>query len=161
MVLVTIKSIPVGWRLFRHRLVCVPFESSLAIVAIWTGATSLLEYSVAARAFSWALPQATVDIFNLAYVLAGAFVLLGVGWGYRNVESSGLLMLFTVLTVRVFSLMVLVGTTPETVTAIVQGLTFGLATLLRLYMIIKGKTLVYAQDIPDIVAARLAPEHKP
>lgn len=145
------RSWPVGFRLFVHRCAVVPFEASIGILAIWTGATSFLNYTVAARAFTSSLPEVFTVSFNLVYLVAGAFILCGLGWGYRNIESSGMILLATVMGVRVIALVVTAGFTPETTAAIIQGLTFGLASLIRLHSLLKNKILVFAEDIPEIV----------
>lgn len=151
MVLKALGRFPGGWKLFVHRCTIVPFEVALGAVAVWTGFTSFFEWTVTARAFGSSLPGYMTDAFNLVYLVAGAFIMVGVGWGYRNVESSGVILLATTLLVRVMALMFSVGVTPETTSAIVQGLTFGFACAIRLRDLLKNTTYVVAIDIPEII----------
>jgi hypothetical protein len=151
MVIKALKTWPTGFKLFFHRCSVVPFEVALGVLAMWTGYTSFFEWTVAARAFGSSLPGYMTDGFNLVYLVSGAFILVGVGWGYRNVEASGVILLATVFLVRVMALLFSVGITPETTSALVQSLTFGFACMIRLRCILKNCVMVYAADIPEII----------
>lgn len=143
---------PEGARLFLSRCSVMPFEVALGFVSAWTGAISFFNLTVAAVAFSNALPTPMVVAFNIVYLLSGVFLVLGVGWGYRNIEAAGMILLATVLGVRTVAFCVVFGFTAVTTGAIIQSLTFGLAALVRLRALLKNKTLVFATDIPAIVA---------
>lgn len=151
----SIKQIPTGFKLFMHRWIITPFEVAFALVAMWTGLISFFNWTVAARAFNSALPTELSTLFNLIYFISGIFMLTGIGWAYRNVEAAGLIFLFTVLLVRVITLISMVGFTPETTSAIVQGLAFGFACIARLRLILKNQVLVRASDIPEIVSRQM------
>lgn len=146
-----IRAFPLGFTLFVHRCGVAPFEVAIAALSVWSGVMSFFNYTSVTRIVSSSLPDVFTIAFNLVYLVAGMFILTGVGWAYRNLESSGMILLATVLGVRVIALVVSVGYAPETTTAIVQGLTFGLASLVRLRSLLKNRTLVFAEDIPEYV----------
>lgn len=147
-----IRQIPVGFRLFLNRCSIVPFETAVGVLSIWAGGVALLNATFVARTFNSSLPQVYTAAFNLVYLIAGAFIVTGLGWAYRNLETSGLIFLVTTLIVRVVSLVFIVGWMPETISAIVQGIVFGVAGGVRIRSLMKNYTLVFAKDIPDIVA---------
>lgn len=145
MVQKALREFPEGFRMFVKRSTVCPFEVAIGLLAIWSGIFSLFDATVAARAFSAALPNPLVNMLNLLYILAGAFIVAGVGWGYRNIESSGLIFLFSILFIRVISLAFLIGFRPETTAAIVQGVIFGFACAVKLQAVLKRKIVISAK----------------
>lgn len=145
MVMKSLREFPEGWRMFIKRSTVCPFEVAIGLLSIWTGILSLFDVTVAAKAFSAALPDPLADILNLLYILAGHFIVTGVGWNYRNVEASGLIFLFSILVIRVLSLTFLIGFTPETTAAIIQGVIFGAACMIRLKALLQHKIVISAK----------------
>lgn len=147
MVMRALSEFPEGLRMFIKRSTVCPFEVAIGLLAIWSGIISLFDVTVAARAFSAALPDHLVLVLNILYILAGTFIVAGVGWNYRNIESSGLIFLSSILIIRVISLAFLIGFTPETTAAIIQGAVFGFACMVRLKALLQRRVVISAK--PD------------
>lgn len=145
----TFSQIPEGFKLFRTRAAVVPFEVAIGFLSMWTGTISFFDITVAARALKTGMPIGVLNAFNLLYLLAGAFIVAGVGWGYRNVEASGMVLLLTTLMVRVATFIFVIGFAPDTTAAIVQGLVFGIASGIRLVSLLRNKVLVLTEVTPD------------
>lgn len=148
-----IKELPAGARLFFNRCRLVPFETAISLWAIYAGMASFLNWTVASRALSTSFPSEVTQVLNLIYLVSGVLIFLGVGWAYRNVEVSGLILLASSFAIRIIVLLSVVGlATPEAIGSMIQGLTFGLACIIRAGCLLKNHTLVFASDIPEIIA---------
>ena len=147
-----LREFPIGAKLFWNRCSVVPFEASLGVLAIWTGSTAFLNWTLTNRVLVSALPDNMLRLLNLLYLISGIMIVTGVGWAYRNVETSGLIFLATSFIVRFVVLISIAGVNPETVGALVQTLTFGLACAIRIRCLLKNCILVFASDIPEIIA---------
>jgi hypothetical protein len=144
----TIRELPAGFRLFVDRARAVPFEIALGLVSLWSGAISFFGITLGAQTLNATLPPIMVSTFNLMYLLAGVFIIAGVGWGYRNLEASGVILLATALIVRAVAVVIGVGISPTTVTLIFQAAVFSAACLLRLISLLKHEIVILAADIP-------------
>lgn len=141
----TVESIieyPAPRRVFFRRLTVLPFEGAIALASVWGGVASLFGLTTAGQAFGTALPPNMTIAFNLLYILSGLAILFGLGWGYRNLEACGLILLLTSLTVRSIALAVTFGITPSIATALVQAVIFIAATAFRLRSIFKNGTII-------------------
>lgn len=122
---------------FLRKLAVLPFEAAIALVSVWAGVVSLLGFTIGGQTLSAALPPWMVAVFNLLYVLSGLAILLGVGWGYRNLEASGLILLLMSLLVRCTALVVVVGLTGVVLVTQFSTVIFMAAALLRLVAVLK------------------------
>lgn len=146
-----IREMPVGFRLFLNRSKVVPFEFAVGFASVYIGAVSFLGGTAGAQAANQALPPLMVAVLNLIYLLSGFFIIFGLGWGYRNLEASGVILLFTALIARLVMLIVITGFTLTTTATAVQGGAFAVACIVRLISLMKNRVLVFAEDIPNIV----------
>lgn len=146
MVMRAIRSIPGGAVTFFHRQSIMPYQAGIAALSIIMGVFSFFDWTLAAMLFNNALPMGGVLGFNLMYVVSGFAMFFGMGWGYRNLESFGLILLLTVLIARVIVVFAAVGLTPITTSTIVQGAVIGFSTLVRLVMLVKGHDVVLIRN---------------
>lgn len=138
----SIIEIPAQKRVFLRRLTVLPFESAIAVASIWGGLSSLFGLTSAGQAFGNALPPLMVTLFNLLYILSGLSIVFGLGWGYRNLEACGLILLLTSLAVRSITLTFTFGLTPLVVATLASSVIFIVATVFRLESIFKKGTIV-------------------
>lgn len=129
-------------RIFFHRLTVLPFEAAIALASVWGGLASLFGLTISGQAFGTALPPNMATAFNLLYIISGLAILFGLGWGYRNLEACGLILLLTSLTVRSIALAVTFGLAPSIATMLVQAAIFAVATIIRLRTVFKNGTTV-------------------
>lgn len=129
-------------RIFFHRLTVLPFEAAIALASVWGGLASLFGLTTTGQAFGTALPPNMATAFNLLYIISGLAILHGLGWGYRNLEACGLILLLTSLTVRSIALAVTFGPVPSIATMLVQAVIFAVATIMRLRTVFKNGTIV-------------------
>lgn len=141
-----LKEIPPGMRHFRKRLVIVPFDTALALTAVWSGLGAFFDASIQARLFNDALPDFAAILFNIVYIVSGLAVLAGIGWAYRNLEISGWILLLTSLIVRTISLWSYGGFNPFVTASLVQGAIFGTACEIKIYYLLKRKVIVLADS---------------
>lgn len=138
----SIIEYPAQKRVFFHRITVLPFEGAIALASVWGGVASLFGLTTAGQAFGTALPANMATAFNLLYIISGLAILFGLGWGYRNLEACGLILLLTSLTVRSIALAVTFGVAPSIVTMLVQSVIFIAATVFRLESIFRNGTIV-------------------
>jgi hypothetical protein len=144
----TIREVPHGCRLFCSKTATAPFETATGLLAVWTGVTSFLGYGIGNLAFDASLQSdALVQIFNLIYILSGAAILAGLGWSYRNVEASGIILLLTSLVIRIVAVSSRIGFNAITTTVIIQGVFFGIACFVRLMFLLRNRVTIRAGDI--------------
>lgn len=146
-----IRGMPAGFRLFLFRSRAVPFELALGFVSLWSGAISFFGVTLSAQTLNQTLHPLMVSTFNLLYLLSGVFIIAGVGWGYRNLEASGVILLATALIVRAIAVLIGAGVNPLTLTAALQGVAFSFACVVRLVSLMKNEVLVFATDVPELV----------
>lgn len=149
MVMRSLAQVPAGARLFCTRCTTVPFEAATAVLAVWSGVSAFFNLTVAATVVNMSLPGDLVTLFNLLYVLAGAFMLAGIGWNYRNLETTGIIFLFTSLLVRLLVLVAMAGVQLTILPALLQNLTFGAACGARLVFLLKHRALVVIEPPPN------------
>lgn len=125
-------------KIFALRCATVPFQSALSILAIWSGFAGILGATIGAQLFQHALRSPLADVFDVLYILAGVMMFGGVGWTYRNVEASGLILLATTLAVRLVAYSVQVGWNDFSSLLIVQSLVFVVASAIRLTTLLKS-----------------------
>lgn len=145
----TIREFPAGLRHFFARSAIAPFEFALGIVSLWTGAISFFGVTLGAQTLNATLPTVMVGTFNLVYFISGLFIIAGLGWGYRNIEASGVILLATALIVRAIAVVVGAGLNPLTMTAVIQAVAFTVACLVRLVTILKNRVMVLATEITE------------
>ena len=138
----SIIEYPAPKQAFFHRLIVLPFESAIAIASVWGGLASLFGLTTAGQAFGTTLPQSLATAFNLLYIISGLAILLGLGWGYRNLEACGLILLLTSLTVRSIAFVVTFGLAPSIATMLIQAVIFIAAAIFRLRAVIKNGTII-------------------
>jgi hypothetical protein len=115
---------------FFRQLAMLPFETAIALASVWGGVASSLGLT-AGQGFSATLPPLMVSAFNLLYILSGLAIVLGIGWGYRNLEACGLVLLTMSLLVRGIAVVVTAGATTPVLTAQFSTVVFIGATVLR------------------------------
>jgi hypothetical protein len=136
------KEIPSGAKEFQDRLKVVPFDTALALVAVWSGISAIFSASVQARLFNDTMPEAIAMAFNLVYIIGGLAVVSGTGWAYRNVQLSGWILIFTSLLVRIFALWSYGGFNPFVTASIAQALLFGPACIIRIITLLKRQVVI-------------------
>lgn len=146
-----------GGRVFLTRLSVVPFESAIALSAVWAGTASLFGISGSGAAFNATLPHPLVVLFNIMYIVSGVVTVLGLGFGYRNLEGFGLVTLATSLAIRLIALAVISGVQPDTITAIVQAMIFIPASLVRLVSLTHGVEVVPVKLEEQVHIEEMAP----
>lgn len=127
---------------FYRQLAVLPFETAIGLVSVWGGLASLFGLTTAGQSFSAALPPLMVSAFNLLYILSGLAIMLGIGWGYRNLEACGLILLLMSLLIRAIALLVAVGLTGAVLSAQISSVIFTAATVLRLLVLFRNGTIV-------------------
>lgn len=137
------------WKNFCARLAVVPFESAAAVIVIWVGIAAFFDVATAQRLFNASLPQPMAIGFNIAHIVSGFAVISGLGWGYRNLEMFGLILLLGALLVRVTALWNYAGLDPLVSSAIIQSAVFGISSLVRLKTLFQNRlnVLIHADDI--------------
>lgn len=130
---------------FWRQLTVMPFETAIALISVWGGLASLIGLTAGRQAFSATLPPVMVNVFNVVYILSGLAIVLGIGWGYRNLEACGLILLVTSLVVRGFALVVAVGPTRAVLVAQVSSVVFIIATVLRLIAVARNVTVAHVK----------------
>ncbi len=137
-----LKELPIGFKEFHNRLIIVPIDAGLATMAILSGIMSFAGASLQSQLFNDAFPETAAALFNVFYIIAGFSVLGGIGWAYRNLETFGWILIITNLMVRAFVLWSYGGLNPFTFAAILQSVVFGGACLIKIYHLIKKKTVI-------------------
>lgn len=150
MVRKAIREFPAGFKHFFARSALAPFEFALGIVSLWTGAISFFGVTLGAQTLNATLPSVMVAAFNLIYFISGLFIVAGLGWGYRNIEASGVILLSTALIVRATAVIIGAGINPLTMTAVIQAVVFTIACLVRLVTLLRHKVVVFATEITEL-----------
>lgn len=138
---------------FLMRQSVAPFETAIAAVAVGTGILNFFGASIAAILFNSVLPAALITGFNIGYLLSGFAIWFGLGWSYRNLEAFGLILLLTALVVRAIALWATVGVSPITVTVFIQAVAYSIACTVRLYVLMKGRTVLMITPDPTLPLA--------
>lgn len=146
----SVLEYPQQKRVFFHRLTVLPFEAAVALSSVWGGLAAMFGLTSTGQAFGTALPPNMTIAFNLLYVLSGAAILLGLGWGYRNLEGCGLVLLLTSLGVRAIALTVTFGFTPLISSVVVQAVIFIIAVAARLRTLFRNGTIVQVDGRVDL-----------
>jgi len=141
----SLSQVPLGARLFCGRCAIAPFETATAVLAMWTGAISFFGVTLTASVVNTLLPEQLVILFNLLYVLSGAFMVAGLGWNYRNLEATGIIFLATSLLIRLIVLFVAAGFQLVILTALLQNLAFLIACGTRLVFLLKRRSLAIVE----------------
>lgn len=149
MVMRSLRAFPLGWKLFWNRCSILPFETAIAALTIWAGFMSFFNITVTSQALANTLPDEINTIVNLIYLMAGSFTFAGIGWGYRNIETSGLTLLSSGLGIRMLVLWYQYGFQTGTTSPIIQSGVFLLACLMRIIALLKHKTYVLS-NVPEI-----------
>lgn len=142
-----IRRFPAGLRTFLARSAIAPFEFAIGLVSLWTGAISFFGITLGAQTLNQTLPPLMVATFNLTYFISGLFVVAGLGWRYRNIEASGVILLATALVIRSLAVVVSAGLTPLTLTVLVQAAAFTAACLIRLVTLLKHRVLLLGTEV--------------
>jgi hypothetical protein len=137
-----------GFPAFRKRLEIVPFETALAVAAVWSGGSALLGWTVQGQALEAILPHWLAGIFSITYLLAGAGLLTGIGLAYRNIETAALVLLLSSLAIRVVAGYTVGGFSPAFVQGTVQAVVFIPACAFRIKQLARGVSIVQTENIP-------------
>lgn len=129
----------------------MPFETAFSLTIIWGGVTSFFNQTTAARMFNASLPPWVATTSNVVYLVSGLAILGGVGWAYRNVEASGLVLLLLTLLMRTVVVALRFGYSVQTSNTFATSLIFGACILVRLHTVLKGYSIVMLKK-PDIVS---------
>lgn len=149
-----IRELPAGLRAFLARSAIAPFEFALGLVSLWTGAISFFGITLGAQTLNQVLPPAMVATFNLTYFVSGIFIVAGIGWGYRNIEASGVILLATALATRAAAVFISTGFNPLTLTVLVQAVAFTTACIVRLVTLLRHKVLAFVTPIPGATVVK-------
>lgn len=141
-----LKEWPGGALRFSRSLQAVPFEAALGLASIWSGFAAIFNATLAARMFNDTLPIQLAMCFNIVYVVAGVTLLMGIGWSYRNVEASGLIILIAVLFTRTATVWAGYGFNSVTSANFTQATIFSVASFVRLRTLLKGWSVVLFRE---------------
>ena len=136
------REFPFDVKRFMARQIIRPFDTAIALSAMWTGFMSFFNSAIAANLFSDAISHNVATIFNIVYVVAGFALWAAIGWGYRALESTALGMLLTSLIVKSIVLYAAVGLNQFTNASIAQSVVFGVACVIRIIILWKRYDLV-------------------
>jgi hypothetical protein len=108
---------------FFRRLMFAPFEVLIGGLAITTAIAGLLETgSPAASALDAVLPGWAANLFQIAYLVAGVCLVVGVGAQRSDIESAGLVVIATNQVVRAIVFAALIGVANAAVSMVFAAL---------------------------------------
>jgi hypothetical protein len=87
----------------------VPFETLFGCLAVFGGVIGLLHVGTSTDALDGVLGDPLVTTFQIVYILAGIFMLAGIGRGQAWLEAPGLILLVASVVVRALAVLILYG----------------------------------------------------
>lgn len=132
-----------GFRLFMGRQKLLPFNTYVALYAMWTGLAGLFNWSLSGTLFNASLTPDLAALFNVMQLVAGLLIFFGIGWESEHFEGLGLVLLVTSAVVRGIASATLIGINDSLAIGIVMnGILLIPACAIRFYALWKGERTV-------------------
>jgi hypothetical protein len=133
-------------REFLRRLGVVPFETAIGWVILVSGLVHLLHVQEPSDPLTLLLPEWLTIALSLAYALTGLCIILGIGFGRRDIEGAGLTLLIAASSIRLAAVFNAAGFVVEVYTAIVYYTVLLLAASARLGSLIRREVVIRVRD---------------
>ena len=127
---------------FFLRQAAVPFETTLAFFFMYAAVASMVGFGVVASPLSRTLGLVIAMIFNIAYLIAGLGMFVGIGTRRGDLEAFGLILIITSLAVRMVATGWLVGINPQIINGYVSSGVFIFACVMRMRLILKAQQML-------------------
>lgn len=127
------------------RVNTLPFETLLALLAVFSCIFGLLHVTSSTNTLDAALGEPLTVAFEIGYGVAGLLMLAGLGFGKGNLEAAGLIMLGSNGLVRFLALWAVVGFTSGVAMALFFYLLIVGACVARLRSILNREVIVRAK----------------
>lgn len=131
------------------RVAIVPFEMSIALLAIISGFTGLLHIGII-DPVDQLLPVWEAILFNLSFLLCGVFLALGIVRAKGGIESLGLWLLNGIVLSRFILYGYLLGFGKNFLVTGLFDAAILAASVIRLYAIRKNQVLVKVKDVRSL-----------
>ncbi len=130
-----------------RRLKVAPFEGAFAAINIFMAISALTRPTVQGGIFNHVVGLQLSAAFNVGYVMAGVAMLIGIAFGRRELEGSGLILLAASLLMRTIAVGWVFGLMRAGVALyVVNGLLIG-AVIIRLISLFQRKTLIQVTTV--------------
>ena len=103
---------------FCKRIVQAPFENLIAGLAFFSGLVALFDVGRSGDPLDAILPGWAATVFQLAYVLSGLTITVGLGAARSDVESFGLVTISTSQIIRAIATAALIGMANAAISAV-------------------------------------------
>lgn len=130
------------------RLGMLPFETSVALLLLISGAAQLGQWGVSDRTLDPLPPWEAYGISILA-IFTGMLVILGVMTGLRRIELAGMLFMISMFAVRLLLYAAYLGVGENFAVTGVFYTTVLWAAITRAYSLLKGSSLVWVRSDND------------
>lgn len=129
-------------RIFFKRQSIVPFETMFGFFCMYGGVAGIFAWGITNDIFKRTVGDRWSFILNIAYLLAGSGMYLGIGLNRKDVESIGLITVASSLLIRSFVMAVKVGMNPMLFNSYILTAAFIFACLTRCYKLLTGSILI-------------------
>ena len=117
------------------------FEVTFAVFCFYTGVAGLLGVGLSAGPLTSILGGWLATVLDVAFALSGVMMFFGVGFGRRDVEAGGLVLVITSLLIRNVTLLMVFGMTWVFLSSYFHGTAFAIACFFRLRKLAKVRML--------------------
>lgn len=124
----------------------IPFETGFAALCVYNGVSGILSYGAVPKIFEQMLGYKFSLVFNIAYVISGLLMYLGIGLNRRNVEAFGVIIIMMSLSIRSLVVFFDVGFYELVVNSYVFATTFLISAAVRVYSLFAGITIIESQS---------------
>lgn len=128
---------------FLGRWRVLPFEALIAALAAISGLLGLVNIGgIAKDPLDVALGIGLTSMFQVAYMVAGVCILIGLGLNKVNIEAGGLVLLISGTVVRFLAVLYVVGFNSLVGVTLVFYVLINAASVARLWTLYQGKVTV-------------------
>lgn len=144
-----LRKLFTGFGIVYKRLSVQPFEAALALLTILSGILLLVRVGPprTPSPVTALLPEPLVFAFRMFYFASGVGMFAGLGWGYRNLEAFGLILLLTSLGGFTLTMLVVIGFKPLILGSVIGAVVFGIAAVMRLMALLRGRFLLEIESV--------------
>lgn len=118
------------------------FEVTFAVFCIYSGLAGIMGIGLSSGPLTSILGGWLATVIEVAFAISGAMMFFGIGFGRRDLEAGGLVMVITSLLLRNLTLLMTFGLTWVFVSSYFHGTAFAIACFFRLRKLAKVRMLV-------------------
>lgn len=131
------------------RLVTQPFEAAVAMLLMITGVAELAGWAQPGPKTAL-LPSWEITGLNVLTFITGLFILIGILFGWRRFELSGLFFLLAIFVIQLVVFAAYFGVNKDLAVTIVFDMAVIWAAIVRIAHILRGTTLVWIRGDHDL-----------